>query len=189
MTIGFGRLLVAATATVLVTIAHERAALAEEPEPEPVLRSDVTHKDPALTIAAGASSLKLLDLPFVGAHAVAGISSDLSAHFSLGGQGEYVRSSSPNGLLMQVIRLDFTPSLVVDRFRIGAGVNVDWLGISRETNGGTITHFGFGLHARASLDVVRFARRGAVFVSLEPSYVSFGSPALYQGDLALGARF
>ena len=90
---------------------------------------------------------------------------------------------------MQVIRLELTPSLVVDRFRIGAGFDVDWLGISRETNGGTITHFGFGLHARASLDVVRFGGRSAVFVALEPSYVSFGSPALYGANISLGARF
>jgi hypothetical protein len=179
------RLVVVATSAALAMIAHEHAALAEEP----ALRSDVTGTNAALTVAAGASSLKLLDFPFVGGHALAGISSELTEHFSLGGEAEYVRTSSPNGLLLQVIRLDLTPTFVVDRFRIGVGVNVDWLGIGRETGGGTITHFGFGLHARASFDVVRLGRRGGVFVALEPSYDSFGAPALYDGNVSLGARF
>ncbi len=179
------RVLAAAAATALVSVAHEGAALAEEP----ALRSEVTSTDAALTVAGGASSLKLLDLPFVGGHALAGISHELTAHFSLGGEAEYVRASSPNGLLMQVIRFDVTPSFVVDRFRIGIGLNVDWLSIGRETGGGSITHFGFGVHARASFDVVRLGRRGGVFVALEPSYDSFGSPALYGGNVSLGARF
>jgi multisubunit Na+/H+ antiporter MnhB subunit len=78
------RLVVVATSAALAMIAHEHAALAEEP----ALRSDVTGTNAALTVAAGASSLKLLDFPFVGGHALAGISSELTEHFSLGGEAE-----------------------------------------------------------------------------------------------------
>jgi hypothetical protein len=179
------RALVAATATLVALIANERAAVAEEP----ALRSEVTGTNTALTVAAGASSLKLLDLPFVGGHALAGISTEVAAHFSLGVDAEYVRASSPNGLLIQVGRFDLTPTFVLDRFRIGVGVDVDWLGIRRETGGDAITHLGFGVHARASFDVVRLGARGGMFVSLEPSYGSFGSPALYGANVSLGARF
>ncbi|MDB5216600.1 MAG: hypothetical protein JWO86_4527 [Myxococcaceae bacterium] len=194
------RFFVAAASAVLAVSACERVADADEPAPVLVPSYDlgprgrlygqpVWRVGPAFTLAAGGTSLRLLDLPFTGGHALAGISAEVSSRFSLGTDVEYVRASSPHGLSMQLGRLDVTPTLVLDRVRLGAGMDVAWLSISRATGGSPIGHLGFGVHARASVDLVRIGERGGLFVSCKPSYDGFGSPGLYGGDIALGARF
>ena len=110
--------------------AGRRKALAEEPD---LRKTKITGTNAALTVAAGASSLKLLDISFLGGHALAGVcvgarprklSRSASRPRTRGG---FITETA----LMQVHASMSRRRSCSNRFRIGIGVDVDWLGIRR----------------------------------------------------------
>jgi len=179
------RLFVASAFAIVVAVVAPRPANAGEPAdpPPPARRTSL-----AFRVAGGATSLRLLDLSFTGGQALFGVSTEGSEHFSLGADLEYARAATANGLLMQVGRLDVTPTFVLGRVRLGLGGHLMGLVITRETGGSDIGKLGFGLHASASLDLVRLGDRSGIFLAIKPSIAKVGPTGLLAGDLVLGLR-
>lgn len=180
------RLIFAAGLAITTAIACERVAHAEEPQARP---AEGTRLRPAFAFAGGATSLRLLRLPFSGGVLRAGIAAETSEHVSLSADLEYVRAATDHGLVMQLARLEFTPTFVVGRLRVGAGPHLTLLVIDREAHGGAIRNLGVGAHATLGVDLVRLGARGAFFLSIKPSIATMGPASLYAAAAALGIRF
>jgi hypothetical protein len=189
------RRLVCAALLVVTALATERRAFADEQTAEDVIAQNRRNRpapwktSAAFTVAGGAAALGLLDLHFYGVQAIAGASAEATEHVSVGADVQYARAETPNGLLLQLGRLDFTPALVLDGIRLGLGPHLTWLVITRETGGDAIKRLGFGLHAIASVDILHLGERGGLFLAVKPSIAKVGPTALREIDVALGIRF
>jgi hypothetical protein len=185
-----------------------RTAHADEPPPPPAPAEDKPAVAPAqekpkwqtpigLRLDGGWSPRKLLAIPVSGADIGAAFGAQPSEHAAFWGSSRVFIGSTENGLKVFSVRFGGDIEAVIDRFRIGGGLNLFVVGVGRAVRNETIYSWGPAVHAATRFDVIQsegfaiFARAG-IDAGLEIYNSSiFWGPSLGGGvdfDLAGGKR-
>jgi hypothetical protein len=83
------------------------------------------------------------------------------------------------------IRLEF----ILDRFRMGAGGQLQYFAISRITRNETIDSFGVGIFAIASFDLIEAGRGKGLYVGLRLNADAFAHAYIMGAQVPIGFRF
>lgn len=167
-------------------------------EPAPSTRPTTTTRPVVgLRVEGGYAPRTLLSLPVTGADAGLAIGAQPSRHIAIWGTTRLFLGSTESGLDVVSFRAGGDVEAVFDRFRIGSGLHLLVLGVSRATRDNTILTWGPATFASARFDVIQsegFAlfARASLDVGIEVSSGSlFWGPTLGGGvdfDLGGGSR-
>ena len=123
----------------------------EQPPPSRATSSDRAHF--GLKMAGGPAYRRIYDSPFTGADllvSVGGEKRDAGIYFEAG----VLFASTDFSLRTRGYQVGASGELIFDRFRIGGGLQVSYLGFMRVTlPGHALWAMGVGLHVQASFDV------------------------------------
>jgi hypothetical protein len=141
------------------------SAFADEPSPPetpaPAEEPDKAAPPPkgpvivGLRFDGGWSARRLLDIPVTGADMGIGFGAQFSPRFAVWNAARVLVGSTEHGLRVWDARLGPEAELVLDRFRLGAGLGVMLLGVSRAARSETLVSWGPEARATARFDFVR----------------------------------
>ena len=149
-------------------------------------------------LEAGGAYRQIFTLPVLGAEASLGfgvqprvLKSGVPEAFFL---ARYAYGKTEQGLAVHVVRTGGQGELALGRFRASMGFELIWLGLDRVTVPGLVQHWGIGLSAGASIDLIQTSEHQALYLGSRFMFDVFPhtlvprtvSPA---GSLDVGYRF
>lgn len=157
------------------------AATAPAPKPAPVI---------GVRLDGGYSRRELLSLPVVGADMGLAAGAQPYRHAAFWGSTRLFLGSTENGLSVFSFRVGGEVEAVFDRFRIGGGLHLFVVGVSRAVREETILSWGPALSASARVDVIQaegftlFAR-----AAIDGGYEVYGGSTFWGPALGGGVDF
>jgi hypothetical protein len=138
----------------------------------------------------GWASRKLLTLPVMGADIGAAFGAQPKQNAAFWGSGRLLLGSTDNGLRVWSARIGGEAEAVFDRLRIGAGLQLMFIGVGRATRDQTIISWGPACFGSARIDVVQ-SEGFALFAraALDLGYEVNSSSAFWGPTLGGGVDF